>query len=249
VASSPASEVVTFAEFQADLRARELRWLGAKVKLPDQSFQVLAMLLERPGKLVTREELHTQLWPADTFIDFDHGLNNAVNRLREALGDSADNPRFVETLPRRGYRFIGTTNGAIYAPGVSDAQSVPAEVLTQKEKGSKRWMMWTLLPLLILSLAAIIGLWPTSAPSSRSFVLPPEGTTFDLIGDGGGAIALSPDGAKIAFVADDSRGNAQIWVRPLSKLSADPIPGTLGATFPFWSADEKRVSRASWNEP
>jgi DNA-binding winged helix-turn-helix (wHTH) protein len=132
VASSPASEVVTFAEFQADLRARELRWLGAKVKLPDQSFQVLAMLLERPGKLVTREELHTQLWPADTFIDFDHGLNNAVNRLREALGDSADNPRFVETLPRRGYRFIGTTNGAIYAPGFSDAQRVPAVFISHK---------------------------------------------------------------------------------------------------------------------
>jgi DNA-binding winged helix-turn-helix (wHTH) protein len=141
VASSAASQIVTFEEFEANFRSRELRRHGAKVKLPDQSFQVLVMLLERPGELVTREELHTQLWPADTFIDFDHGLNNAVNRLREALGDAADNPRFAETLPRRGYRFIGTTNGAaIYTPGVSDAKNVPAGVLIQKDKGTKRWM-------------------------------------------------------------------------------------------------------------
>jgi TolB-like protein/DNA-binding winged helix-turn-helix (wHTH) protein len=80
--------------------------------LPDQSFEVLALLLERSGELVTREEIRTRLWPTDTFVDFDHGLNNAVNRLREALGDSANTPRFIETLPRRGYRFIGTVNGS-----------------------------------------------------------------------------------------------------------------------------------------
>jgi DNA-binding winged helix-turn-helix (wHTH) protein len=106
VASSRTSETVTFAEFEANLRARELRRHGTRVKLPDQPFQVLAMLLEHPGELVTREEFRDRLWPGDTFVDFDHGLNNAVNRLREAIGDSADSPRFVETLPRRGYRFI-----------------------------------------------------------------------------------------------------------------------------------------------
>jgi Tol biopolymer transport system component/DNA-binding winged helix-turn-helix (wHTH) protein len=100
------SHVIRFSSFEADLRTRELRKHGLKLKLQDQPFQVLAMLLERPGELVTREEIRARLWPQDTFVDFDHGLNAAVRRLREALNDNAEAPRFVETLPRRGYRFI-----------------------------------------------------------------------------------------------------------------------------------------------
>ena len=89
-----------------DVRARELRKQGVRIKLQEQPFQVLAVLLQRPGEVVTREELRSQNWPPDTFVDFDNSLNTAINKLREALGDSADNPRFIETLPRRGYRFI-----------------------------------------------------------------------------------------------------------------------------------------------
>src|SRR5215831_14592734 len=112
MASSSASlEVFRFGEFEVDLRSRELRRESVSVRLPDQSFEVLAMLLERPGELVAREEIQKRLWSADTFVDFDHGLNNAVNRLRDALGDSAEAPLFVETLPRRGYRFIGIVEG------------------------------------------------------------------------------------------------------------------------------------------
>jgi TolB-like protein/DNA-binding winged helix-turn-helix (wHTH) protein len=110
VAWSASFETIAFGEFQANLRARELRRNGVKVRVPDQSFHVLAMLLEHPGELITREEIRESLWPADTFVDFDHGLNNAVNRLRDALGDSAESPRLIETLPRRGYRFIGAAN-------------------------------------------------------------------------------------------------------------------------------------------
>jgi len=102
-----ASGVLRFGVFEVDLRTGELRKQGLRLKLPSQSFQVLKLLAEHPGELVSREELREKLWPADTFVDFDHGVNAAVNRLREALGDSADNPRFVETLPRRGYRLIG----------------------------------------------------------------------------------------------------------------------------------------------
>ncbi len=98
---------VRFGVFDVDFRAGELRKRGIKIKLHGQPLEVLAMLLERPGEVVTREEIRQKLWPADTFVDFDHGLNKAVTKLREALGDDADNPRFVETLPRRGYRFIG----------------------------------------------------------------------------------------------------------------------------------------------
>src|ERR1043165_4523865 len=98
--------VIHFGGCEVDLRAGELRRNGAKVKLQEQPLQILAMLLEHPGEIVTREELRARLWSADTFVDFDHGLNSAVKRLRDALGDSAEKPRFVETVGRRGYRFI-----------------------------------------------------------------------------------------------------------------------------------------------
>jgi TolB-like protein/DNA-binding winged helix-turn-helix (wHTH) protein/Tfp pilus assembly protein PilF len=97
-----------FGVFEADVRTGELRKHGVKIKLQDQPFRILALLLERPGEVVTRDELQLKLWPADTFVDFDTGLNTAIKRLRDALGDSAESPRFVETLPRRGYRFIAS---------------------------------------------------------------------------------------------------------------------------------------------
>jgi TolB-like protein/Tfp pilus assembly protein PilF len=106
VRANDGSWVIHFGIFEADLRAGELRRNGSKVKLQEQPFQILAMFLERPGEIVTREELRARLWSADTFVDFDHGLNSAIRRLRDALGDSAENPSFVETLGRRGYRFI-----------------------------------------------------------------------------------------------------------------------------------------------
>src|SRR5262249_15115047 len=109
-------QVIRFATFEVDLQAQELRKAGVRVRLPGQSFQVLKMLLECPGGLVTREELQHAIWPSDTFVDFDHGLSAAVNRLREALGDSADEPHFVETLPRRGYRFIGQIGAELLSP-------------------------------------------------------------------------------------------------------------------------------------
>lgn len=95
-----------FGVYETDAKSGELRKNGIRIKLQEQPFQILIMLLERPGEVVTREELRLRLWQADTFVDFDHGLNTAINKLREALGDSASNPRFVETLARRGYRFI-----------------------------------------------------------------------------------------------------------------------------------------------
>src|SRR5437870_5845169 len=102
--------VIRFGVFEVDLPAGRIRRNGLRVHLQDQPFRVLAMLLERPGEVVTREDLRKRLWPADTFVDFEHGLNAAVKRLRDALGDSAENPRFVETVPRRGYRFIGSVD-------------------------------------------------------------------------------------------------------------------------------------------
>jgi cholera toxin transcriptional activator len=103
---SPTGKTVRFAVFEVDLAAGELRKNGNRIRLQEQPFQILAYLLDRAGEVVTREELRQKLWPADTFVDFDHSLNTAVNKLREALGDSASSPRYVETLARRGYRFL-----------------------------------------------------------------------------------------------------------------------------------------------
>src|SRR5262252_6113639 len=126
------SQVIRFATFEVDLQAQELRKAGLRLKLTGQPFQVLAILLEKPGTVVTREELQKQLWP-DTFVDVDHNLNTAINKIREALGDSADNPRFVETLARRGYRFIAPVE-SMGAPGqVSPAGQTGVKERVQEE--------------------------------------------------------------------------------------------------------------------
>src|SRR5689334_3520078 len=116
-APSQAPEVRRFGAFEIDLRSGELRKSGMRLRLSGQPFQILAALVDRPGEVVTREELQSKLWPADTFVDFDHGLNNAVARIREVLDDSPDTPRYVETIPRRGYRFIADVSSSVAARG------------------------------------------------------------------------------------------------------------------------------------
>jgi TolB-like protein/DNA-binding winged helix-turn-helix (wHTH) protein/Tfp pilus assembly protein PilF len=135
--------VARFADFEVDARSGELRKNGRRIRLPEQSFQILALLLERAGDLVTREELQQRLWPAGTFVDFDAGLNNAMRKLREALADPAESPRYIETLPRRGYRFI--------APVV--ARPVPAVEPTAAPAPARRPRR----PLVPVAMAALLG--------------------------------------------------------------------------------------------
>jgi cholera toxin transcriptional activator len=120
------NRVFRFGLYEADAAAGELRKNGRKLKLQEQPFRVLVLLLERPSSVVTREEVRQALWPADTFVDFDHGLNTAVNKLRDALDDTASNPRFIETLARRGYRFIAPVE--IVGDAVPVRAPAPAEV-------------------------------------------------------------------------------------------------------------------------
>jgi DNA-binding winged helix-turn-helix (wHTH) protein/tetratricopeptide (TPR) repeat protein len=130
-AEGQTARIIRFDVFEVDLRAGQLRKHGFRVRLQEQPFAVLVLMLEHPGEAVTREEFRHKLWPSDTFVDFDHGLNNAINRLREALNDSADSPRFIETLPRRGYRFIAQVeNGA--SPGSASLQANLTQVSTAK---------------------------------------------------------------------------------------------------------------------
>ena len=121
VAVASGVPLIRFGPFEMDPDTGELRRRGARIQLQQQPFQVLAMLLERPGRLVTREHLRTRIWPDSVFVDFDHGLNKAVSKLRRALGDSADDPRYVETLARRGYRFVAPVDGI--APAAAAATS------------------------------------------------------------------------------------------------------------------------------
>jgi TolB-like protein/DNA-binding winged helix-turn-helix (wHTH) protein len=142
--SSPA-KTIQFGPFEVDSKSQELRSNGTRIRLPRQSFQVLEMLLNHPGELVTREELGASLWPSGTFVDFEHGLNATVKRLRDALGDSADTPRWIETLPRRGYRFIGTVAEAHdqkleTAQGLSAKDFISVERFPSSRGGRKFWL-------------------------------------------------------------------------------------------------------------
>jgi TolB-like protein/DNA-binding winged helix-turn-helix (wHTH) protein len=203
--NAPLDGPVRFGAFQLDLRTGELRKAGARINLPEQPFQVLKALLDRPGDLVTREELRQRLWPGETFVDFEHGLNAAVRRLRDVLGDSADVPRFVETLPRRGYRFIApvidpppVNEPAPRAPEIEDRLGASAS----PDPKPPRRLTWVWAPVLIAAIAIVSVIWASgylSRPLATSqstretgrfmlAVLPFENLTGDpdqeYIGDG-----------------------------------------------------------------
>ena len=178
--NAPLDGPVCFGAFQLDRRTGELRKAGVRINLPEQPFQVLKALLDRPGDLVTREELRQRLWPAETFVDFEHGLNAAVRRLRDALGDSADVPRFVETLPRRGYRFIAP----VTRPSAGDEPAEPARLsrtnAKESERRARRAAPWRLMrtwgPVLVAAIALVsAGIlwksgylpWPLATFSTR----------------------------------------------------------------------------------
>jgi TolB-like protein/DNA-binding winged helix-turn-helix (wHTH) protein/Flp pilus assembly protein TadD len=179
--TAPASRVLRFDSFELDIRAAELRKAGVRLRLQGQPIQVLATLLNSAGELVTREELRAQVWPAETFVDFDHSLHNAIARLREALGDSAGTPRYIETLPRRGYRFIGTVErvGAEEPPSLSPTQPSPSAEAPVDPVRSKARALLIAAVLTIVAIAAILVLIPTlsrraaATPSVHSIAVLP----------------------------------------------------------------------------
>ena len=140
--------IVRFGDLSLDLRTGELRKKGRRVRLQGQPFQVLVLLLREPGELVTREELRKQLWPLDTFVDFDDGLNAAVRKLRQVLGDSAERPRYIETLPRRGYRFIGRIEPS--PANTVEEQGAATGQHPVTEDGNRPLAAWLRDPLLVL---------------------------------------------------------------------------------------------------
>jgi Tol biopolymer transport system component/DNA-binding winged helix-turn-helix (wHTH) protein len=220
VTENSSKGVIGFGTLEVDLQAGELRRNGRKIRLQEQPFLVLAMLLERPGEIVTREELRGRLWPVDTFVDFDHGLNAAVKRLRDALGDSAENPRFVETLARRGYRFIAPTQSQ---EGGAAQKTVPAA-------SSGRY--WRIVPAgaTLLIVGIMVG-WHAGHRSVAAVRMLERRLTSNPENDPVISAAISPDGNMLAFA--DRTG---VFLRQV---------GT-GETHPISTQDVARTYCVSW---
>src|SRR5882724_1631964 len=193
--------IIRFGSFEVDKRTGELRKKGSPVKLQQQPLQILLVLIERRGDIVTREELRRQLWPQDTFVDFDHSVNAAVKRLREALGESADNPVFIETLARRGYRFTVPIEEAKNGAGISAAVS--------EKDGQGRPRRWGLLGMAVVAATAAL-VWVarttvtrSSSPSSKATIAERKLTANSAENPIDGA-AISPDGTYLVY--SDSTG-------------------------------------------
>jgi Tol biopolymer transport system component/DNA-binding winged helix-turn-helix (wHTH) protein len=220
----PESRIRRFGPFELDLSSGELRKDGVRVALQDQPLQILVVLSERPGELVNRDELRRQLWPADTYVDFEHGLNAAVKRLRDALGDSADNPRFVETVPRRGYRFVASVDRT--------SASSPARV-------HLRWWIATTAAAIVVSGVAVAWLFITRDPLLRPSQRLLTRLTFDpgLQTDP----TWSPDARFIAYSSDRS-GNFDIWVQSVAGGNAVQVTREPAHDWqPDWSPDGSQI--------
>jgi Tol biopolymer transport system component/DNA-binding winged helix-turn-helix (wHTH) protein len=229
-----ASTSFRFGSFLLDVRAAELHSNGTKIKLGEQPLQVLSALIEHPGEVVTREELRQRLWPADTFVDFDHSLNAAVKRLREILGDSAEHPTFIETIPKHGYRFI--------AP----VKESTAEIIRSSSLSSFRVLKpgpkWLRLGIgLLLGVVCLIGVWRVSRKKPLSSL--PSGEPVPVAIYRGDAYqpALSPDGTRIAFVA--GQGNDYgLYTAVVGGEKSVRLTNNSGDGYPRWSPDGQQIA-------
>ena len=227
-----------FGVFEVNLQARELRKHGTRVKLSGHSFQILAMLLERPGEIVTREQLRARLWPADTFVDFEHGLNTAVKRLRATLGDSPDNPRYIETLPRVGYRFIAPvetlSNRVNPTPPTGETPFPQQKVSSQATTPRRGTAAWTAVSLSGVLLSIVLGwiLFPEKAPQVIST------TRLTWTGHIDDWANLVTDGPRIYFL---ERNGARWNVMQTSTQGGSSQP--LGMILPGPNAEIQDISR------
>jgi DNA-binding winged helix-turn-helix (wHTH) protein/Tol biopolymer transport system component len=222
VALAPAQEKVRFGLFVLDLKAAELTKNGISIRVPQQPLRLLSMLIESPGEIVTRDQLRQRLWPSDVFIDFDHGLNKSMQKLRDALGDSAGSPRYIETIPRVGYRFIAPVrseapsqaveaDSRIVQPPPLEGPIVPGVPATPERK-QRRWLLPAAgLVLMCVTLAIAVYLSFRARPVVAKY------TPLTDFTDSATTPALSPDGHMLAFIRGDNpfMSAGQIYVRML----------------------------------
>ncbi|HEX4029778.1 MAG TPA: winged helix-turn-helix domain-containing protein [Terracidiphilus sp.] len=207
MAISPTENMVRFGLFELDLRTRQLTRNGVRIRLPQQPLQILSILLESPGEIVMRDELRRRLWPSDVFVDFDHGLNKSIQKLRDALGDSAGSPRYIETIPRIGYRFIAPVNAAAEILEFNShatlllSQKVPAPSSGAPIAANRR-PQWLLLVACMAGAAAcvVLALGATMLYRLRHRSLQIRYTQLTDFTDSAVAPALSPDGHMVAFI-------------------------------------------------
>ena len=213
-----------------------MRKNGVLISIPEQPFNVLKALLEQPGQIVTREVLKERLWASETFVDFERSLNAAVAKLRRTLNDSAEHPRYVETIARRGYRLISPVELPVPTQGVR--QIAPEEKGPGAKTNRERWFWLTgVAALTALALAEPYLLKPPKVEIGpiRFVLSAPEGTRIHP------ASAVSPDGSKVAFVAIDRSGSRALWVRPVAAETMQHLDDTEGALLPFWSPDSEQI--------
>lgn len=228
-----------FGPFEVDFSTSELRRSGNRVHIQDQQLRLLEALLEKPGNLVTRERLRDLLWPSDTFVDFERSLNAAVAKLRQALHDSADHPVYVETVARKGYRFI--------AP-VTQAPAGPPEAAPTARAARSRRRVVVLAAATLVTACAVLFTWTRfrreevsrDSGAMRFSVAMPEGTQM-VSAPFEPNMAISPDGRTLALVVSPPGGTPSIWLRPLASETARHLDGTEGAFLPFWSPDGREI--------
>lgn len=243
IRSAPA--VVRFDVFEVDLRAGELRKEGRKIKLQEQPFRVLSLLLERAGDIVTREELRERLWPADTFVDFDHSLNSAVARLRDALRDSADKPLFVETVAKRGYRFIGLLRPA--APVVAPAASQPPVPEPAAVSGRATRKIWVTAAFFFV-VAAAIAIWPLRRPNADSQLSRIEVVPLISLRGFQATPAFSPSGTLVAFRQSDGARNTGIYAAAVGGEKSVQVTNNPRDCCPTWSPNGDQIAFARYSE-
>ncbi len=200
------SHRVAFDRFELDLRSGELRKDGRRIRLQAQPFQLLTLLIKNAGEVVTRAEVSHALWQTDTFVDFDHSVAAAVNKIRETLGDSAEDPRFVETLPKRGYRFIGKIRPeppVVLATPEAQASVKLATVRAAKARTGRKWILG-LAAIAVVVATAILFVWPSRKPVNSQPMTVVPFTSFPGLET---APSFSPDGSRIAFSWDNGTGN------------------------------------------
>ena len=235
----PLPPLVRFGPYEFDARSGELRKFGIRIKLREQPVKILTLLLENAGEVVLREEIRLLLWPNDTLVDFDHGINVAVQKLRDALGESAEAPRYVKTVARRGYRFIGVVQRSGFHE-ISSAASEPASP-PPRVWPIRRVSAWIGTAALAAAIAFSIAVrWrerPADPGVVRFSVLPPDGTVFG----GMPSLAVSPDGRRIVFVTV-SKDGYRTWLRSLNLTNAVRLTDADGGSLPFWSPDSRSIA-------